>query len=145
MAGLRVTLLMENRIANRDQFSMKLFAFDAKSRQKKQGTDTTENTGKKVNSVYTGETSLTLRERMVGVRGEGARGGGHLNDYEKWPRKESHDKTLAQLTQGRGEGKVRCQDHQELHLQYGQAALGVHQNQEEAPGAGEGGSETPEQ
>ena len=72
MAGLRVTLLMENRIANRDQFSMKLFAFDAKSRQKKQGTDTTENTGKKVNSVYTGETFLTLRERMVGVRGEGA-------------------------------------------------------------------------
>ena len=40
----------------------------------------TGNTGKKaVYSVYTGETSLTDRERLVGVKGEGARGGGgHL-------------------------------------------------------------------
>ena len=74
-------------------------------RQKEQGTDTTENTGKKVNSVYTGETSLTLRERMVGVRGEGARGGGHLNDYEKGLEK-SH-MTKHWLSCHRGEEKPK--------------------------------------
>ena len=36
------------------------------------GTEDTEN--KAVYSIYVGETSFTLRERMVGVRGEGARG-----------------------------------------------------------------------
>ena len=46
-------------------------------------TDTGNTGNKAVYSVYTGETSLTARERLVGVKGEGARGGGHLTEYEK--------------------------------------------------------------
>ena len=44
-------------------------------------TEDTEN--KAVYSIYVGETSLTLRERMISVRGEGARGGIHLKEYER--------------------------------------------------------------
>ena len=54
---------------------------EASDRAKQLGTEDPEN--KAVYSIYTGETALTLRERMVGVKGEGARGGGHLNNYEK--------------------------------------------------------------
>ena len=40
---------------------------------KEHQTDASDNTGSRaVYSVYTGETSLTLQERMEGVRGEGA-------------------------------------------------------------------------
>ena len=75
-------------------------------KQKEQDAGTTEITEKRVvNSVYTGETSLTLRERMVGVRGEGARGGGHLNDYEKGLEK-SH-MTKHWLSCHRGEEKPK--------------------------------------
>ena len=54
---------------------------EASDRAKQLGTENTEN--RAVYSIYVGETALTARERMVGVKGEGARGGGHLNDYEK--------------------------------------------------------------
>ena len=43
-----------------------------------------ENTDNRaLNSVYTGETARTLRERMISVKGVGATGGGHLTEYEK--------------------------------------------------------------
>ena len=75
-------------------------------RMKEQQTDATDNTGSQaVYSVYTGETSLTLRERMVGVRGEGARGGGHLTEYEKGLEK-SH-MTKHWLSCHRGEEKPK--------------------------------------
>ena len=43
---------------------------EASDRAKQLGTEDPEN--KAVYSIYTGETALTLRERMVGVKGEGA-------------------------------------------------------------------------
>ena len=49
--------------------------------EKENGTENTDN--RAVNSVYTGETARTLRERMVSVKGVGATGGGHLTEYEK--------------------------------------------------------------
>ena len=76
-----------------------------RQKEQEQGTDMTENTERVVNSVYVGETSLTLRERMVGVRGEGARGGGHLNDYDKGLEK-SH-MTKHWLSCHRGEEKPK--------------------------------------
>ena len=79
---------------------------DKQKEQDAGNTENTENTGNRVvNSVYTGETSLTLRERMVGVRGEGARGGGHLIDYEKGLEK-SH-MTKHWLSCHRGEEKPK--------------------------------------
>ena len=76
-----------------------------RQKEQEQGTDMTENTEREVNSVYVGETSLTLRERMVGVRGEGARGGGHLTEYEKGLEK-SH-MTKHWLSCHRGEEKPK--------------------------------------
>ena len=54
-------------------------------RDRQLGTEDTENKARY--SIYVGETSLTLRERMVGVRGQGARRGGHLNNMRKASRR----------------------------------------------------------
>ena len=77
MAGLRgsvhhVTLVMASRDARRDVLyeTSCLSCKEASDRAKQLGTENTEN--KAVYSIYVGETALTARERMVGVKGEGA-------------------------------------------------------------------------
>ena len=72
-------------------------------RHRQLGTEDTET--KVVYSIYVEEMSLTLRELMVGVWGEGARGGRHFNKYKKGLEKRHMTKHWLDCHRGKEKAK----------------------------------------